>query len=456
VPYEGHRPKNVGSVWAEIWGRRESLDIHHVDVNTLAPQASQDGSAKYPFATIQGCLDAIGAPASAAEEARGSVIEIAPGVYEEDLVIPAGRFVLRGSNVQLGTALTPRGITYDNDPTAVIAALPGLAIIGVDEDPTSFIITGDIVWSDTGAGQQAVLLLKDVDLSGDLDGSAKTSVDNILRCDDVNIVGDVDCAAAKFDRTQFATFGGDVEVDELMVESCWFGGDITVGSVGSGARPALKNCDFDASPTFTGPDRSFLCDSYTFSRFKAQAGVLAGNATFHILDASGSHQQTPAGGTVVAGDAIGATTEDAVESIKVAAGDINQVGIKYEIEGYWRCAAVNGADTWTGRVRFGGVAGPPPTGTLVLTIPAHTPVPGSGGRLAVKIIIQSVGAGGTFDAHWTYYNEVGAVVARDCVFGAAVDTTGTGAIVFSSEWSTASADNQMVFDLESKRTYPSV
>lgn len=450
MPQNRHIPIFPSSLGAEALIRVLSEDVLWVDALTHTPPQAMQGSLKYPYDTIQKALTACGLPATAAEETRGHVVNVLPGLYEESLVPPAAGVVFMNAwgRVELGTLAVPRSIAWETDQSAVIGATMPTLIIdaqGARAIGTAFHVTGNITLTEAVGGAGAcALLLQGVDIDGNVDASAKAGV-AYLQWADVNIDGLVTAATANAIRWQSVVVDGNVTVDTYeQLDRVLFGGNVTVTTAPAIAHiRGLVHCDFAGAPTWTGPAESLQCDSYTWRMFAESGGALAGAATAVILDGGSTIRQIATAGSQLTADVIGATTETAHDGLVIPSEEVGAVGAKLTVRALIYADSDNAADTWTVRARFGGAAGPPPTGDLVMAMPAFNLTATSGIVVEISITITGVGAGGTYDAHIRAYNEVGAAVYEDLIFGGAINTTVDALFVITGECSSANAANQV-------------
>lgn len=138
------------------------------------------------------------------------------------------------------------------------------------------------------------------------------------------------------------------------------------------------------------------------------------------------------------GDGLGAATEGAHTAVQIPQPAITAAGRRLTFNAYLYADADNGADTWTVRVRLGGLAG-----VLIVSSGAFDLAAAAGVWVEGMLTIRTVGAGGTFDARVRLYNEVGPTVVEDLVFAGAVDTTVAQDLVVTGESSSANANQQM-------------
>jgi len=181
-----------------------------------SPGAADDADLNTPFVTIQGALDTIGIPADPADFVRRFIVIVATGVYDEDLVVPAGRLIqlLAMGPVVLGDgsqnwydSATPRNITWNLDdalelvpdkqrPTLILG--PALAPIGAGATihnayGSEWFVSGSLIPTLLGAAGTNELALTNVRLARGIDGSGavgagiNTYIDRI-QCGRINPV----------------------------------------------------------------------------------------------------------------------------------------------------------------------------------------------------------------------------------------------------------------------------
>lgn len=449
MPQNRHIPIFPSSLGAEALIRVMSEDVFWVDALTHTPPHAMQGSQKYPYDTIQKALDACGTPTSAAEELRGHVVNVLPGIYEESIAPPAAGIVhiCGWGAVQLGTVAVPRSINWTTDQTLTVATLPFLILVGAGGAPAvreSFAVTGDVVLAEAVGGAGAVgLAMQNVHVAGDVDGTAKAGV-TWLRLSQCNFAGNFTVPLGVGANVHDSNFQGTCTVDEWeKISGVLFANDVTVTTAPTGNNiRGLRECDFHGAHTWTGPAESFACDSYTWHMFAESGWALAGGATAVILDGGQMVRQIAAAGSQLTADAMGAATEIAHDGVVVPHEEI-AVQSKLQIRALLYADSDNAADTWTARLRLGGVAGPPPTGNLLANTGAFDLVATAGVIIVAAVTVTAVGAGGTCDVHVRIYNEAGAVLFEDLLFDEPIDTTVDVLVVVTGECSTANAGNQV-------------
>jgi len=231
-----------------------------------ATGAADDDDLNSPFITIQGAVDGIGGPpTSAADQKRRYIILIAPGAYDEDVVLPAARFiellglgpwVLGDGALENFASNTPRDLTIQSNSDAEFpdACRPTVLIGTLVTGETSSthaayaagaIISGQILYATVGgAGTTIELHLNHVKVVGDFDSTGHTGGLNIYmyRC---------------YMDAAFTAPNGNIAI----AESCEFDGLITANDV-----CRMAHCDIDGGMTYAGfaslvPPRGLLgCD----------------------------------------------------------------------------------------------------------------------------------------------------------------------------------------------------
>lgn len=154
-------------------------------------------------------------------------------------------------------------------------------------------------------------------------------------------------------------------------------------------------------------------------------------------DAGANWRGNLAADSQLTGDGLGAATEGAHTAVAIPQEVLGTARRRIKFDAYLYCDSDNAADTWRVRLRLGGLGG-----ALIADSGAFNCVATSGLRIEGEITIRTVGAGGTFDAWFRLYNEVGPAIVEDIVFGGAVDTTAERDLAVTGESSSASAAQQ--------------
>ena len=173
----------------------------------------------------------------------------------------------------------------------------------------------------------------------------------------------------------------------------------------------------------------------------AQAAAEAAQEDADTANAAIAALSTPAlrivlgADSTLTADAIGAATE-AIHTALALAGLTARASVKF----FARLIVLsdNAADTWTVRLRLGGLGGALIGDLGALNIAANQMI-----TLEGSIQIRTTGAGGTFDAHVRLWDPVAAEMQQDSVIGGAVNTTAAVSLVVTGECSSANADNQV-------------
>lgn len=138
------------------------------------------------------------------------------------------------------------------------------------------------------------------------------------------------------------------------------------------------------------------------------------------------------------GDVLGATTETVLHTTTLTAAFLAEVGRRILITGMMT-AAFNAADTWTLRVRIGGL-----TGEVVLDSGALVAADGTDHQFQVDAIVRTVGAGGTFNSYDTATHSGALAPTGGFNMGGVLDTTTDVDVVFTVESSSANAGQTIV------------
>jgi len=293
-----------GTAWiAVVSGVFAGLVV--VDPTNAAADDTPDKST--PFVTIQGALDAIGAPVDAADQKARWTVQIVSGEYDEDLTIPAGRRIvlLPLGPVTLGDgagpdyeSTTPRSITFDATPafgqrvTFGIGTIIPTCVHAVRcTQATAFDVSGDLVLVGTPTVPEAAAVRVSMTrVRGDVDGTALAALGVDLHFDRSRVDGDVNGAAnTVIVHAESAAFQGTITTVAIChVTACNLDGDVTVTqppTFGGAAvlPPGFYSCRFDGTHTFTGPAGSLYLDAASNYWIKANAWVLGGGATKTII-----------------------------------------------------------------------------------------------------------------------------------------------------------------------------
>lgn len=288
-------------------------------VDPTNPNAADDDDLSTPFLRIQVAISALeaaaqfesgGLPYTSVVQMRFYELHVMQGIYDEDLVFPAGlawRLIAYGQ-VTLGDgtlsnlgSTVPRSVTYQADPGYEPLGnqiRPTLMITTLAWGPTSsthtgyacgFDITGDLLVADRpGAvpgGTTTELHLNQVKVRGATTfskaGQTNCYLDNCIFSGAVTFPGTGqhlnlirECEfAANLDALSYSRFMW-----------CEFGGNVTVTAINDFLPPpGLYSCTFGAATTFTGPVGSFRVDAQSNYWAKTNGVLLGGAATKVIL-----------------------------------------------------------------------------------------------------------------------------------------------------------------------------
>lgn len=134
---------------------------------------------------------------------------------------------------------------------------------------------------------------------------------------------------------------------------------------------------------------------------------------------------------------ITGSTEVVAATLTIPAG-LLIAGDILEINARVIAAGVNATDTFTGRLRVGGLAG-----TIIAATSAVNPTVGDGGYLRARLLVVSVGASGVLSGSGesAHSSTLGKVISSAV---SSLNTTAAISVVVTGQWSSASAS-----DLES-------
>lgn len=271
-------------------------------VNPQDLDAADDGDPSTAFITIQGAIDAVPAPVSAITELQRNVIYVAPGSYDEDLVVPPSRRIalmalgpvtLGDGALPDGASTTPRNLTYQNDDATEFSNARPQLVVGTvwhgsesSSTHTAFMtawdISGDLITVALGIATTHELHLHRVKVRGDFDSSADAGQLNIY---------EYNCFFDNLHNTPngLLNIAESTEYDGLItlaswgrLELCQVQGGMTASAVNSNLPPnGMYNTTF--SGTYTGPAASLRIDAATNFMFKANGAALGGGATKTII-----------------------------------------------------------------------------------------------------------------------------------------------------------------------------
>lgn len=259
-----------------------------------------NGSIAKPFATIQDALDAIPAPASAAEELTRYTILVAPGCYDEDLSIPPSRriAILGLGPITLGdgagqyfASTTPRNITWHLNQTLEFSqARPTLILGTLVEAETStthpgyaggFDISGNLVTiDDGGVWTTHELHLYGVKIRGTVDLDANSCLVYARRGHIVGALTGAEATLSVVESTQFDALITVKNICRLVL--CEIKGGMTYTAVQNYLPPnGLYGCDL--SGVYTSAV-NLPMDGVTNYWFKTRGASFAGGAGKAIFD----------------------------------------------------------------------------------------------------------------------------------------------------------------------------
>jgi hypothetical protein len=274
-------------------------------VDPANPQASDSTSIEFPFITIQAAVSAIGAPADLNDQKQRFSILIAPGEYDEDVSVQAGRriaFIPLGP-VTLGdgtvnanyASTTPRNLTVDCTPafggraTFAIGTIIGDEVHGTKGAQTAAMtISGNIVF--TGAptiAEAATVRLSTIYVYGNIDGTTLSSIGVDLHINKSRIdgtCGGTNVALFQASGADLRGLGTFLFAGNMI--DCSINAGLTVAAApnfqgAAGFPPGMYSCYF--AGTFTGPAATCWMDAATNFWFKTNGAALAGGATKVIL-----------------------------------------------------------------------------------------------------------------------------------------------------------------------------
>lgn len=257
-------------------------------VDNSKSSSGANGSIKNPFQNIQDALDHIGSATSNEDNREVWTIFVAPGFYDENLTIQAGRLITIAAlgHVVLGDGIndadniygstTPRNITLQIDENQEFGdhPRPGLNLTGFSDfgDQSSsnhgfafggFDITGNLIVIELegSSGTSHQIVLDGVRLQGDLDHTTITASNLDLQILNSWILGKINGTTRKI-RLYSAInsrFCDDIILKYYSeISNCWFG----TQTIWDPYNPA-HGITFDASSgrgTFIKPSGFFNCD----------------------------------------------------------------------------------------------------------------------------------------------------------------------------------------------------
>jgi len=237
--------------------------------------AADDTDLNTPFITIQGAVDAIGGPPTSAEDQKQRyIILIAPGAYDENVVLPAARFIellglgpwVLGDGALDNFETTPgseRNLTIQTNsdaefpeacrPTIVLGTLLlGETSSTHTANAVGALISGQILYEATGgSGTTVDLHLNQVKVVGDFDATGHNGA----------LIIYLHGCYMDADFIAFEDVPGGVDGIIAVAESTEFDGLITISQVNR-----MVHCDIDGGMTYEGfttllPPRGLLgCD----------------------------------------------------------------------------------------------------------------------------------------------------------------------------------------------------
>ena len=195
----------------------------------------------------------------------------------------------------------------------------------------------------------------------------------------------------------------------------------------------------DDTPDFSIGD--FWINTATDSIFQA-VDVTTGAAIW-VAVAGGSGliaSRRIAADSAFTGAGIGAATETAHTALTFTSANLNTARRTIRGFAFLRAPTANAADTWQIILRLGaaGVGG-----TLIVDSGAWDTVAGEVFRIEFEIQIRTVGAGGTFDATYTRWNETMGTWVPGKVTAGAIDTTVARDLTVTGTSSSANAAQAM-------------
>jgi pectin methylesterase-like acyl-CoA thioesterase len=269
------------------------VDKNGSDANT--------GDANAPYLTIQKALDVIGATAkTAAEQNKRWLVHIAPGIYNENLSVPAGRTVtLFGLGPwTLGDAVAPtvpRNIVINTDGATVLSSelRPCFSIIGHGEvtagqdrsaAANGVTVSGNIVFSPSATASAVDVCLVNARVLGTISGTQTSEVGlyfhNVYTGDQISVTEGrlYDVSDTVFNALVAVKSFGAIKNSKISGMTVTSAVDTSIGTP-SGIFGS------SVSGVFSGPANSFRVDGSTYKMFQQNGGLLGGAATVDILDA---------------------------------------------------------------------------------------------------------------------------------------------------------------------------
>lgn len=278
-------------------------------VSPSAPDAADDANLNTPFLTIQGCMNAIGAPTDAADATQHFIALVAPGQYDEDVTIPGGRqlsLLGLGSGVILGavdegavTITTPRNlkiITDQNTEKGGIRPKYRIGILNPPETSTGqqalqgFWITGNLDLGSLPGGVAATtvdLSLYGTKVEGPLQQAAVDPHSGglnlyLYRCFFNDGTNSINHSGANVNVAESTEFDGAQTLSTVgRYCFCQIQGNISAsGGLNSYVPPTgFFGCDFSAITFNGGAGNQFKVDAYSNFSAKAAPVALAGGTT---------------------------------------------------------------------------------------------------------------------------------------------------------------------------------
>ena len=142
--------------------------------------------------------------------------------------------------------------------------------------------------------------------------------------------------------------------------------------------------------------------------------------------------------STLAADVIGATTETAHTGLTLTSANLGTARRLIKFYARLHVISSNAADTWTFRLRLGGL-----TGTLLFASAAIDIENDDVFTFEGYAEVRTTGAGGTFDAMTRFSDVVADTSTLNEILGGAVDTTASADLVVTVECSSANAGNQV-------------
>lgn len=268
-----------------------------------------NGSAMYPFLTIQAALNTIGNSTTAADVKKPQAVIIDGGAYDENLTIPKGRLIsLIGiSTIILGdgagtafASTTPRSITFTANNADVfgsdIKPTLNINVIGWCDGTSTFMaesgcffISGNL--NVAGDGLTHSINLSNTKLFGTITKTAAGLTN--LQVYKSLFIGAINMATATIlERAYNSEFDALVTVDGYNeVTNCEFKAGMTVTTNFNTLPPSgFFNTTFTG--TFTGPANSLKLDLASDYFFTTNGAALAGGATKVLLEQPASATST--------------------------------------------------------------------------------------------------------------------------------------------------------------------